>query len=356
MIVSISFDTEAMPRLNPQQREQAIGRLHAGQPARVIANDFNCNVRTIERLRVRYNATNSTNDRPRCGRPQVTTARQNRLMVRQHLRNRFTRATETARQTVGTHQRPISADTVRHRLVASNLRCYRPARGPVLTPRHRQERLQWALQRQNWRNQQWRNVIFSDESRYCISTADGRTRLWRRRGERYDDNCMMERNAWGGPSIMVWGGIGLNVKLGPVIFQNLGPGRGNGVTAARYIDQVLRPHVVPHFARHQNKTFQQDNARAHTARATRDFLQQNNVNVMNWPALSPDLNPIEHLWDEIQRRLNEEQPSPTTAAELSVAFQRVWARIPIAFINRLVNSMYRRCAIVINTGGGHTRY
>ena len=57
MIVSISFDTEAMTCLNPQQREQAIGRLHAGQPARVIANDFNCNVRTIEHLRVRYNAT-----------------------------------------------------------------------------------------------------------------------------------------------------------------------------------------------------------------------------------------------------------------------------------------------------------
>ena len=90
---------------------------------------------------------------------------------------------------------------------------------------------------------------------------------------------------------MVWGGIGLNVKLGPVIFQNLGPGRGNGVTAARYIDQVLRPHVVPHFARHQNKTFQQDNMRAHTARATRDFLQQNNVNVMNWPALKSRFEP-----------------------------------------------------------------
>ena len=136
MIVSISFDTEAMPRLNPQQREQVIGRLHDGQPARVIANDFNCNVRTIERQRVRYNATNSINDRPRCGRPHVTTLRQNSLMVRQHVWNRFTRATETERLTVGTHQQPISADTVRHRLVASNLRCYRPARGPVLTPRH----------------------------------------------------------------------------------------------------------------------------------------------------------------------------------------------------------------------------
>ena len=83
---------------------------------------------------------------------------------------------------------------------------------------------------------------------------------------------------------------------------------------------------------------------------------RNNVNVMNWPAQSPDLNPIEHLWDEIQKRLNEEQPSPTTAAELSVAFQRVWALILIAFINRLVNSMSRRCAAVINAGGGHTRY
>jgi transposase len=113
---------------------------------------------------------------------------------------------------------------------------------------------------------------------------------------------------------------------------------------------------VPYFARHQNKTFQQDNARTHTARATTDFLQQNNVNAMNWPAQIPDLNPIEHLWDEIQRRLNEEQSSPTTAAELSVAFQRVWALIPMAFINRLVNSMYRRCAAVIYAGGGHTRY
>jgi hypothetical protein len=74
---------------------------------------------------------------------------------------------------------------------------------------------------------------------------------------------------------------GLNVKLGSVIFQNLGPWRGNGVTAARYIDQVLRPH----FARHQNKTFQQDNMRAHTARATRDFLQQNNA--QHFDALIP---------------------------------------------------------------------
>ena len=142
MIISTSFESRAMPRLNRQQRDQAIGRLHAGQAARVIANDFNCSIRTIERLRQRFNATNSTDDRPRSGRPQVTTPRQNRFILRQHLNDRFTRASETARNTIGTHQRPISDDTVRRRLAAYNLRCRRPYRGPVLTQRHRQARLQ----------------------------------------------------------------------------------------------------------------------------------------------------------------------------------------------------------------------
>lgn len=345
-----------MPRLTRIQREQAIGRLHAGQRPRVIANDMHCSIRTIERLRERYNATTSTNDRPRSGRPRVTTARQDRHLHRQHLRDRFRTASESARQTIGTHQRPICAETVRRRLRTVNLSCRRPARGPILTVRHRRQRLQWAQQRQNWRHQQWRTVVFSDESRYCLSVADGRARVWRRRGERYTDGCVVERDAWGGQSIMVWGGIALNRKLGPVVFQNIGPGRGNGVNAARYIDQVLRPHVVPHFARHRNHVFQQDNARAHTARLTTDFLQQHNVRTMPWPALSPDLNPIEHLWDEIQRRLNDIQPRPTTAAQLTASFHRVWNAIPMAFINRLVHSMYRRCMAVINANGGHTRY
>ena len=60
-----------MPLLSRQLRGQAIGRLHAWQAARVIANDFNCSTRTFERLRQRYNATNSKNDPPRSGRTQV---------------------------------------------------------------------------------------------------------------------------------------------------------------------------------------------------------------------------------------------------------------------------------------------
>ena len=126
------------------------------------------------------------------------------------------------------------------------------------------------------------------ESWFCISKADGRVRVWRRRGESYADAYVMERDSCDGQNIMVWGAIGINHKAIPVIFQNTGPGRGNGVTALWYISQVLRLHTVPYVARHQ-----QDNARAHTTRATSDFLQHHNIRTVPWPALSPDLNPTE---------------------------------------------------------------
>nr|KAG5701747.1 hypothetical protein BaRGS_004349 [Batillaria attramentaria] len=98
-------------------------------------------------------------------------------------------------------------------------------------------RLQLAQGHLNWNNVRWQNVLFSDESRFCIDHADGRVREWRRRGDRYADNCVVENNAWGGPSLMLWGAIGHNQVLGPVIFQGLGPGRGNGITVQRYMDQ-----------------------------------------------------------------------------------------------------------------------
>jgi hypothetical protein len=126
----------------------------------------------------------------------VTTQRQDRYILRHHLQDRFATVAQTPWQTIGINQRPVSDDTIRRRLAVINLACRRPAKNPILTPRHRQERLQWATDRWNWRHQQWRNNVFSDESCYCISTAHGRKRVWRRRGERYSDDCVVEKDSW----------------------------------------------------------------------------------------------------------------------------------------------------------------
>ncbi len=94
-----------MPRLTPQQREEAIGRLQGGQSLNNVANAFNVNITTIYRLQDHFAAINSTADLPRSGRPSVTTQRQDRHIHRLHLRDPFMVANETARQTIGqTHQ------------------------------------------------------------------------------------------------------------------------------------------------------------------------------------------------------------------------------------------------------------
>lgn len=117
--------------------------------------------------------------------------RQVRHILCQHLHDRFATATQTVRQTIGIHRRPASDNTILRRLADHFLKCRRSAKGPILTPRYRQEHLQWATTRLKWRQQHWHNFIFTFESGYCISIADERKRVRHRRGDH-----AIQMNVW----------------------------------------------------------------------------------------------------------------------------------------------------------------
>ena len=147
---------------------------------------------------------------------------------------------------------------------------------------------------------------------------------------------------------MMWAGISYGHRT-PLVFID-GP-----LTAQRYVEAILRPVVVP-FVRQHNVTFQQDNARAHVARLSMVFLQQNNVNVMHWPPYCPDLSHIEHLWDVLDRRVRNRPQPPTTLQTLRLALMQEWNALPQAEINRLILSMTRRVRAGLSANGGYTRY
>ena len=111
---------------------------------------------------------------------------------------------------------------------------------------------------------QWRQVFFTDESRFTLFRPDGRRRIYRRRRERFADASVTEVDRFGGGSVMVWGGISHGVKSPLVVL-------GGTLTAVRYRDEILRPIAVPLVQQH-NLIFQQDNARPHVARVCRQFL------------------------------------------------------------------------------------
>ena len=245
----------------------------------------------------------------------------------------------------------LSDQTVGNRLHEDGMRARRPARGPILTAQHRVQRLNFAHEHQNWQLRHWRPVLFTDESRFAVSTNDRPARVWRRQGERYANRNIVEVDRYGGGSVMVWAGISLDGRTDLYVFP-----RG-GITAVRYRDEVMEPIVRP-YAGAIGDTFilMQDNARAHTARESTTFLDDEGINVMNWPARSPVLNPIEHAWDMLSRRIGQRQHPPESVQSLTDALVQEWQAIPHNDFRRIIRSMPRRCQECANARGGHTSY
>lgn len=180
--------------------------------------------------------------------------------------------------------------------------------------------------------------------------VDGRIRVWRETGERLDEECIQEQEPYGGGSLMVWAGISAEGKTDLIILRG-------GVTAQVYIDQVLRPVVVPYAAAVGDGFFlMQDNATPHTAAITTEFLETEGIETLDWPAKSPDLNPLEHLWDSMKRKVNKSIKPDTTLEGLRRILIRKWQGIDQGQIRGLIESMRRRILAVQDSDGGHTKY
>ncbi|GFY34773.1 transposable element Tcb2 transposase [Trichonephila clavipes] len=121
--------------------------------------------------------------------------------------------------------------------------------------------------------------------------------------------------------------------------------------------RILRPHVIPYAgAIGDSFVFQDDNARPHRARLVENMLEAETIQRMEWPASSPDLNPIEHVWDMFGRRIAARPRPPATVRDLEIALLEEWNSIPQSLIDNIIASMANRCAAVLAVRGDHTPY
>ncbi|UYV63910.1 hypothetical protein LAZ67_2005981 [Cordylochernes scorpioides] len=300
-------------------RGMVIGLKRAGWSIRQIAADTHLGASTVHRLWRRWLEQGNVAIYRNVGATRVTSARVDRRILRQAVAAPQATCTAILQHVQDTLDHSISTRTISRRLVANGLHSCRPLRRLLLTPPNRRQRLEWCRARSTWMTE-WHRVVFSDESRFCLSSDSRRVRVWRRRGERSNPAAIVER-----PTVRQRGIMGT-------------------MTAQRYVDDVLRPVTLPYLQGVPNALYQQDNARPHTARISQQALQD--VQMLPWPPYSPDLSPIEHVWDIIGRRLHA-LPQPRSEDELWQMVEREWRAIPQDAIRTLIDSLPRRVAACI---------
>lgn len=193
--------------------------------------------------------------------------------------------------------------------------------------------------------------FFSDESRFSVHPDNRRIFIWRDLGSRNNPAFVHESVRFGGGGVLVYGGISIDGRTDLYIIRD-GP-----LTARRYRDEILRPIVVPYPAAiGDDFILMDDNCTPHRANVVEDFLFEEGIVRMEWPACSSDMNPIEHVWDALGRRVTDHQPPPQTLQELERALLEEWDRIPHLVINSLIDFMLQRCSTLLAVRGNHTPY
>ncbi|GFS75070.1 transposable element Tcb2 transposase [Trichonephila clavipes] len=129
------------------------------------------------------------------------------------------------------------------------------------------------------------------------------------------------------------------------------------VNGTRYCNEILLPYVrLFRGAMGLKFLFMDDNAPCHRTVAAEQLLESEDIERMDWPARSPDLNPIEHVWDFLSRRLAARTLPPVTIRELPLALQDEWAAMPQQLIDTLILSRGRRCETCLAVRRDHIPY
>jgi DDE superfamily endonuclease len=275
------------------------------------------------------------------------TEREVKCLIREAIKSECSSA-----QLVKIQKLNISARHVRGLLKnPGNLVFKKKKTSPKLTKRHRVARVTFSIE---WLGKilQIRKCIFSDYKKWTLDGPLGLQKCWQLKGAPPKE-CM-RRNMEGG-SVMMWGGFSIKGTTALAFVEST-------QKAADHVE-TLENHLLPHLHEHFLKRgaidawFQQDNASIHTAKLTQNWLKQLKLKTMNWPALSPDLNPMENLWGILVQRVYEggtKQYHDKKA--LKAGIQKAWDSIDQDTIKSLLDSMKSRFEECIRLKGMKTKY
>src|ERR1700761_4336808 len=261
-------------------------------------------------------------------------------------------AVDVAKSLQDTFPEPVSAQNVRRGLKKIGLKAVVKAKRPFLSKCHIKERMDFALSHQYWTVEDWKRVIWSDETKINLRGSDGRKWVWKTPEEGLSSRLVEGTFKFGGGNLMLWGcmnwdGVGYACRI---------DGKMDSDLYVSILEDELQKSLRYWGKTTEEVVFQQDNDPKHTSKKAKAWLNDHGFEVMVWPPQSPDLNPIEHLWFHLKRRLAGYEKPPKGILELWERVQREWEAIDESMCQDLISSMPRRVQAVLKAKGGYTKY
>jgi transposase len=245
--------------------------------------------------------------------------------------------------------------TVRRYLRKNELYAFKPRRKPFLKPAHKQARLKWAKEHLSWTLDDWRCAIFSDESTFELGIHTLTTYVKRKKGDALKPQYLLPTFKSGRTTVGVWGCIDYTFKGKLVILPP-----NTHMNSTIYCNTILNDNGYPMYQQvmeeYGDAVWQDDGAKYHTSKMVKEWRQSMKMTRMEWPAQSPDLNPIENLWHIIKISICKRRYKIHSAAELGEIILEEWDKIDTGVIQKIIRSMRNRCWAVISAKGGHTKY
>ena len=330
-------------------RELIIKHYLNGDSEREIASKMFCSRNSVHSMIMKYKKTKCIANLAGRGRKRKTTVREDKVIQRKIKADRRKSASSVKHEIMQEIGITISSQTVRRRAHEAGLYGRIARKKPYVNKTNRLKRLSYVKTYRDKEMSFWKHVLWSDESKYSLFGSDGKVIVWRTPKEEFDPKCTVPTVKHGGGSVNVWGCFAWN-GVGNLVFIE-----GN-MTGEMYKD-ILAQNLFQSSKKLRlgsSMVFQHDNDPKHTSRVVKNWLAEKRVECLIWPSFSPDLNPIEHLWDELERRLKKHQPK--NEKELRELLQVEWNNIGEDVTKKLVESVPNRLYECFRMKGYPTKY